>query len=82
MAFEIFCAVFAAEFLVFFFFVYLKAKRKGPQTRPMQMQETAAPRQKSAAHTKKQRRLFYLAYHHRSARVRKKNLKRLKGVIT
>ena len=82
MAFAIFCAVFFVEFLIFLFGVYFEAKGKKAQLCALRMQKTAVSQQNSAVHTKKQRRLFYLAHYHRKTRVRKKNLKRLKGVIT
>ena len=79
MAFEIFCLVFFMEFLIFFSFVYPEKKKRYAFGREQISQQNQTV---TTIHTKQQKRIFYLAYHHRSARVRKKNLKRLKGVIT
>lgn len=83
MAFEIFCLVFFIEFLIFFSFVYPEKKKRYAEFRTFGREQISQQNQTvTTVHTKKQKRIFYLAYHHRSARVRKKNLKRLKGVIT
>lgn len=77
MIFSIFCAVFFVELLIFLFGIYFEAKGKEAQMRALQMREAVLSRQRGTVHTKKQRRLFYLASYHKKMRVRKKNRKRL-----